>query len=200
MLLQKSTSNWLLFFICTLIIHFNWVAFYLVLTCVLRFTAGISLLDDVSWILTRLITIGDVVLRLYGSGLCDLKPDRCVVLYQIDSYLNLMEDPNYFSILQFLLNYCYFSLPNFKSRFITAASIMVVHRKSMCGSPVARVLKNTREISWFGLSRPYVQQWGVLRIQKHPSQGVTMKENESLTGDCSVLSYGSSAVVFLRSE
>jgi hypothetical protein len=30
--------------------------------------------------MTRLITRGDVVLRLQGSGLCDLKPDRCVAL------------------------------------------------------------------------------------------------------------------------
>jgi hypothetical protein len=30
---------------------------------------------------------GDVVLRLQGSGLCDLKPDRCVASDQIDSYL-----------------------------------------------------------------------------------------------------------------
>jgi hypothetical protein len=36
---------------------------------------------------TRLITRGDVVLRLQGSGLCDLKPDRCVASDQIDSYL-----------------------------------------------------------------------------------------------------------------
>jgi hypothetical protein len=34
-----------------------------------------------------LITRGDVVLRLQGSGLCDLKPDRCVASDQIDSYL-----------------------------------------------------------------------------------------------------------------
>jgi hypothetical protein len=27
------------------------------------------------------------VLRLQGSGLCDLKPDRCVASDQIDSYL-----------------------------------------------------------------------------------------------------------------
>jgi hypothetical protein len=27
------------------------------------------------------------VLRLQGSGLCDLKPDRCVAFDQIDSYL-----------------------------------------------------------------------------------------------------------------
>jgi hypothetical protein len=36
---------------------------------------------------TRLITRGDVVLRLQGPGLCDLKPDRCVASDQIDSYL-----------------------------------------------------------------------------------------------------------------
>jgi hypothetical protein len=30
--------------------------------------------------------------RLQGSGLYDLKPDRCVVFHQIDSYLNMMED------------------------------------------------------------------------------------------------------------
>jgi hypothetical protein len=34
-----------------------------------------------------LITRGDVVLRLQGSGLCDLKLDRCVASDQIDSYL-----------------------------------------------------------------------------------------------------------------
>jgi hypothetical protein len=27
------------------------------------------------------------VLKLQGSGLCDLKPDRCVAFDQIDSYL-----------------------------------------------------------------------------------------------------------------
>jgi hypothetical protein len=36
---------------------------------------------------TRLITREDVVLRLQGFGLCDLKPDRCVASDQIDSYL-----------------------------------------------------------------------------------------------------------------
>jgi hypothetical protein len=61
--------------------------FYLVLTCVLRFAAGISLHGKVNRIVTQLITRGDVVLRLQGSGLCDLKPDRCVASDQIDSYL-----------------------------------------------------------------------------------------------------------------
>ena len=36
--------------------------------------------------MTRLITREDVVLRLQGLGLCDLKPDQCVALDQIDSY------------------------------------------------------------------------------------------------------------------
>jgi hypothetical protein len=36
---------------------------------------------------TRLISRGDVVLRLQGSGLYDLKPDRCVASDQINSYL-----------------------------------------------------------------------------------------------------------------
>ena len=40
----------------------------------------------------RLITRGDVVLRLQGLDLCDLKPDRCVVLRQIVVYPHLMED------------------------------------------------------------------------------------------------------------
>ena len=35
---------------------------------------------SVNRIVTRLITRGDVVLRLQGLGLCDLKPDRCVAL------------------------------------------------------------------------------------------------------------------------
>jgi hypothetical protein len=39
---------------------------------------GISLLGEVNWIVKRLITRGDLVLRLQGWGLCDLKPDRCV--------------------------------------------------------------------------------------------------------------------------
>ena len=54
--------------------------FYLVLACVLRFVAGISLLGEVNRIVTWLITRGDVVLRLQGLGLCDLKPDRCVAI------------------------------------------------------------------------------------------------------------------------
>jgi hypothetical protein len=61
--------------------------FYLVLAYVLRFTAGISLCGEVNQIVTWLITKGDVVLRLQGLGLCDLKPDRCVTFDQIDSYL-----------------------------------------------------------------------------------------------------------------
>jgi hypothetical protein len=52
--------------------------FIFILACVLRFAAGISLSGEVSRIVTRLITIEDVVLRLQGSGLCDLKLDRCV--------------------------------------------------------------------------------------------------------------------------
>jgi hypothetical protein len=32
------------------------------------------------------------VLRLQGLGLCDLKPDRCVILRHNDSYPHLMED------------------------------------------------------------------------------------------------------------
>jgi hypothetical protein len=60
---------------------------YLVLACVLQFAAGISLHSEVNRIVTWLITKGDVVLRLQGSGLCDLKPDRCVASDQIDSYL-----------------------------------------------------------------------------------------------------------------
>ena len=54
--------------------------FYLVLACVLPFTARISLISKVNRIVTRLITRGDVVLKLQGSGLCDMKPDRCVAL------------------------------------------------------------------------------------------------------------------------
>ena len=49
-----------------------------------------------------------------------------------------------------------------------------------------------------------VQAFEVLRpavssscIQENPNQGVTMKEKESLVGDRSVLSYGSSAVRLL---
>jgi hypothetical protein len=61
--------------------------FYLVLACVLRFAAGISLRGEVNRIVTWLITREDVVLRLQGSGLYDLKPDRCVASDQIDSYL-----------------------------------------------------------------------------------------------------------------
>jgi hypothetical protein len=61
--------------------------FYLVLACVLRFAVGISLRGEVNRIVTQLITRGDMVLRLQGSGLCDLKPDRCVAFDQIDSYL-----------------------------------------------------------------------------------------------------------------
>jgi hypothetical protein len=61
--------------------------FYLVLACILRFAAGINLRGEVNRIVTRLLTKGDVVLRLQGSGLCDLKPDRCVAPDQIDSYL-----------------------------------------------------------------------------------------------------------------
>jgi hypothetical protein len=61
--------------------------FYIVLACVIRFTAGISLRGKVNQIVTRLITRGNVVLRLQGSGLCDLEPDRCVASDQIDSYL-----------------------------------------------------------------------------------------------------------------
>jgi hypothetical protein len=37
--------------------------------------------------MTQLITKGDMVLMLQGSGLYDLKPDRCVASDQIDSYL-----------------------------------------------------------------------------------------------------------------
>jgi hypothetical protein len=54
--------------------------FYRVLAYVIRFAAGISLHGEVNRIVTRLITGGDVVLRLQGSGLCDLKADRCVTL------------------------------------------------------------------------------------------------------------------------
>jgi hypothetical protein len=61
--------------------------FYLILACVLRFAAGISLRGEVNRIVTRLITRGDVVLRLQGSALYDLKPDRYVASDQIDSYL-----------------------------------------------------------------------------------------------------------------
>ena len=32
------------------------------------------------------------MLRLQGLGLCDLKPDRCIALCKINSYLNLIED------------------------------------------------------------------------------------------------------------
>jgi hypothetical protein len=56
------------------------LCFYLVLACVLRFTAGISLLDEVNQIVTWLLTRGDVVLRLQGLGLCDMKPYWCVPL------------------------------------------------------------------------------------------------------------------------
>jgi hypothetical protein len=45
-----------------------------------RFAAEITLLGEVNRIVTRLITRGDVVLRLQGLGLCDLKPDQCVAL------------------------------------------------------------------------------------------------------------------------
>jgi hypothetical protein len=41
--------------------------FYLVLACVLRFVAWISLCGEVNRIVTWLITRGDVVLRLQGS-------------------------------------------------------------------------------------------------------------------------------------
>jgi hypothetical protein len=44
------------------------------------FAVGISLLSEVNWIVTWLITRGDVVLRLQDLGLCDLKQDRCVAL------------------------------------------------------------------------------------------------------------------------
>jgi hypothetical protein len=54
--------------------------FYLVLACVLQFIAGIRLCGEVNRIVTRLITRGDVVLRLQDSGLCDLKSDQCVAL------------------------------------------------------------------------------------------------------------------------
>ena len=55
-------------------------------------------------------------------------------------------------------------------------------------------------LSWFGLSRPYIQQFGVLRVQEHPSRGVTTEENGELVEDRSVLSYGSLAVRFLPGE
>jgi hypothetical protein len=48
--------------------------------CVLRFVAGISFLSEVNRIVTQVITRGDVVLRLQGSGFCDLKPNRCIAL------------------------------------------------------------------------------------------------------------------------
>jgi hypothetical protein len=61
--------------------------FYLILACILQFIAGISLLGEVNQIVTRLITREDVVLKLQGLGLCDLKLDWCVAFAQINSYL-----------------------------------------------------------------------------------------------------------------
>jgi hypothetical protein len=55
--------------------------------------ARISLLNEVNWIVTRLISNGTVVLRLQGMGLCDLKPDRCVEISTKSIVIvNLMED------------------------------------------------------------------------------------------------------------
>ena len=54
--------------------------FYLVLACVFGFSVGARLLGEVNWIVTQLITRRDVVLRLQGLGLCDLKLDQCVAL------------------------------------------------------------------------------------------------------------------------
>jgi hypothetical protein len=87
--------------ICLLIFHLS-VAICEI--CLLYFTYGVCLVLSLKPGVTaiRLINRVDMVLRLQGSCLIDLKPDRCAVLYQIDSYLNLTEDQNYFSILQFL--------------------------------------------------------------------------------------------------
>lgn len=49
---------------------------YIVLAFVLQFAAGISLLNERGQLdCDTLDNRGDVVQRLYGSGLCDLKPD-----------------------------------------------------------------------------------------------------------------------------
>jgi hypothetical protein len=46
--------------------------------------AAISLLGEVNWIVTRLITRGGAkIVRLKSA---DLKPDRCIALHQNESY------------------------------------------------------------------------------------------------------------------
>jgi hypothetical protein len=77
-------------FICSC--YFNWVAFYLVLACVLRFAVGISLLGEVNRLVTRLITRGDVVLRLQSSGLCIWSQIGVSLSDQIENYPYVMED------------------------------------------------------------------------------------------------------------
>ena len=66
-----------------------WLCSFLFLLVFFVAQVGISLLGEVNRIVTRLITRGDVVLRLQGLGLCDLKPDRCVALRRNDSYHHL---------------------------------------------------------------------------------------------------------------
>lgn len=41
--------------------------------------AKINLLGEIKWIVTWLIIIGEVVLRLQGLSIYDLKPVRCVI-------------------------------------------------------------------------------------------------------------------------
>ena len=75
---------------------------------------------------------------------------------------------------------------------VTAASIVVVRRKSMYGSPVNADTKKHRETQRSILvraSKPYVQQYSVLHIRNAQSRALTMeKSRERLVGDCEVLS------------
>jgi hypothetical protein len=54
--------------------------------------AGISLLGEVNWICDMVDNQRNHCAKFAGFESHDLKPDRCIVLHQNDSYLYLTED------------------------------------------------------------------------------------------------------------
>ncbi len=72
--------------VCYWFCHDFWLQSVLFLLVFFDSHAGISLLGDVNWVLARLITRGDVVLRLLGSVACSFRSriELCRDSAQID--------------------------------------------------------------------------------------------------------------------